>query len=137
MNATRHGVQDRVYCSVGDVYQAPVTVGKTFDIIFWDPPFSRGDVSLRGQTQLERAVWDPGYDGLNQYISQARAFLKPAGRLLMGWNNFFGDGAFLADIASKNDWKIKTYGEAHFPLGPSYQTFLSYELVGRITVAPT
>jgi methylase of polypeptide subunit release factors len=130
-NATRHGVQDRVTCSVGDVYKAPVTAGKTFDIIFWDPPFSRGALSLREHTQLERAVWDPGYEGLIQYLARAREFLKPAGRLLLGWNDFFGDGEFLADIATKNGWYIKTYGEAHFPLGPSYQTFLSYELISQ------
>lgn len=138
-NAERHGVQDRVTCSVGDVYEAPLTAGKTFDVIFWDPPFSRGALSLREHTQLERAVWDPGYEGLNQYISRAREFLKPAGRLLLGWNNFFGDQEFLADIATKNDWHIKTYGEAHFPLGPSYQTFLSYELIphANTTICPT
>lgn len=130
-NAARHGVQDRVSCSVGDVYRAPVTVGKTFDIIFWDPPFSRGDLSLREHTQLERAVWDPGYEGLTQYIARAREFLKPAGRLLLNWSHFFGDSAFLAAIATKHGWHLKTYGEAHFPLGPSYQTFLSYELISH------
>lgn len=113
------------------MYRAPLTAGKTFDIIFWDPPFSRGDISLREHTQLDRAVWDPGYEGLTQYISRAREFLKPEGRLLLGWNNFFGDGEFLSDIATKNGWYIKTYGEAHFPLGPSYQTFLSYELISH------
>jgi methylase of polypeptide subunit release factors len=138
-NAARHGVQERVTCAVGDVYEAPVTVGKTFDVIFWDPPFSRGALSLREHTQLERAVWDPGYEGLTQYISRAREFLKPAGRLLLGWNDFFGDGEFLAHIATKNGWHIKTYGEAHFPLGPSYQTFLSYELISheKATICPT
>jgi methylase of polypeptide subunit release factors len=138
-NAARHSVQDRIICSVGDVYEASVTAGKTFDIIFWDPPFSRGALSLREHTQLERAVWDPGYEGLSQYISRAREFLKPAGRLLLGWNNFFGDSEFLADITTKNGWHIKTYGEAHFPLGPSYQTFLSYELIphAKATICPT
>src|SRR5262249_32961476 len=78
-NAVRHGVQVRVSCAVGDVYSAPVTAGKTFDIIFWDPPFSRGDLALRAHTQLERAVWDPGYEGLTQYVSRAREFLTPTG----------------------------------------------------------
>ena len=139
MNAARHGVLERVSCTVGDVYKASVTAGKTFDIIFWDPPFSRGADSLREHTQLERAVWDPGYEGLTQYIACAREFLKPQGRLLLGWNNFFGDGEFLTDIATKHSWHIKTYGEAHFPLGPSYQTFLSYELISheRATTCPT
>jgi methylase of polypeptide subunit release factors len=130
-NAARHGVQDRVSCAVGDVYSAPVTAGKTFDIIFWDPPFSRGESALREHTQLERAVWDPGYEGLTQYIARAREFLTPTGRLLLGWNHFFGDSAFLTEIATNHGWHIKTYGEAHFPLGPSYQTFLSYELISH------
>jgi methylase of polypeptide subunit release factors len=131
INATLHGVADRVRCAVGDVYTAAVTDGKTFDMIFWDPPFSKGDPSLAASTALERAVWDPDYAGLQQYIARAREFLKPAGRLLLAWNNFFGDGALLEEIATRHGWQLTTYGIAHFPVGPAYLTFLSYELLSQ------
>jgi release factor glutamine methyltransferase len=68
-NAALHGVADRVQCALGDVYRSPVTEARQFDVIFWDPPFSRGDLSLSAKTNLERAVWDPGYSGLTQYIT--------------------------------------------------------------------
>lgn len=138
-NAVLHGVADRVQCAVGDVYVAPVTDGKQFDVIFWDPPFSKGDPSLTTQAGLERAVWDPGYAGLTQYIARAHEFLKPAGRLLLAWNNFFGDGPRLKEIATKHGWYLKIYGMAHFSLGPEYLTFLSYELLshGKTTKCPS
>ena len=69
-NAALHGVADRVNCALGDVFSATVTAGKTFDIIFWDPPFSKGDPALAAYATLERAVWDPDYAGLQQYISR-------------------------------------------------------------------
>lgn len=128
-NAALHGLANRVQCGVGDVYKSPVVKGKQFDVIYWDPPFSRGDLSLRSQSNLERAVWDPGYSGLTQYIAQAREFLKPGGRLLLSWSNFFGDATKLEEIASKHGWRLETYGIAHFPVGPDYMTFLSYELL--------
>ena len=130
-NAALHGVSDRVSCAVGDVYNAPVTEGKKFDVIFWDPPFSKGDLSLSSSTNLERAVWDPGYAGLTQYVARAREFLKPSGRLLLAWNNFFGDERTLKEITDKNGWHLKTYGISHFPVGPQFLTFLSYELVSE------
>jgi len=130
-NAVLHGVADRVRCAVGDVYSAPVTEGKTFDLIFWDPPFSKGDPSLTAHVTLERAVWDPDYAGLTQYIGRAREFLRPAGRLLLAWNNFFGDGERLEEIASKHGWSLKPYGIGHVPAGLTYLTILSYELIAQ------
>jgi len=130
-NADRHGVTNRVSCAVGDVYKSLVTDGKKFDIIFWDPPFSRGDLSLTTQANLERAVWDPGYAGLTQYIARAREFLKPGGRLLLAWNNSFGGEATLKELTARHGWQLKTYGISHFPVGPRFFTFLSYELVPK------
>ena len=130
-NAALHCISDRVSCAVGDVYNSTVAEGKKFDIIFWDPPFSKGDLSLRSRTNLERAVWDPGYAGLTQYISRAQEFLKPAGRLLLAWNNFFGDEKTLKELTAKHGWHLRTYGISHFPVGPQFLTFLSYELVSQ------
>lgn len=127
-NAALHGVAQRVQCAVGDVYNAPVTRGKTFDLIYWDPPLSKGDPALATQTSLERAVWDPDSHGLTQYIARAREFLKPGGRLLLAWNHFFGDGAALASLATQHGWALQAYGSVHFPVGPAYLTFISYEL---------
>lgn len=128
-NAARHGVADRVNCAVGDVYISSVTEGKTFDIVFWDPPFSKGDPSLKTHNTLERAVWDPAYAGLTQYIARAREFLRPDGRILLAWNNFLGDRERLEAIAAQHGWTLKTYGIGHVPWGLKYLTVLSYELI--------
>ena len=130
-NAVRHSVADRVHCTVGDVYTSSLTEGKTFDIIFWDPPFSKGDPSLVVNAALERAVWDPAYEGLTQYISRAREFLKPTGRLLLAWNNVLGDREKLEAIATQHGWFLQTYGIGHVPWGLTYLTVLSYELIAQ------
>jgi len=131
-NAVLHGVSDRVSCAVGDVFNATVTVGKKFDVIFWDPPkICNEDPTLGARTNLERSVYDPEHEGMKQFVARAREFLKPNGRLLISWSNFLGDGAALDGLVSKQGWFLKMYAMAHFPLGPRYITFMSYELIDR------
>jgi hypothetical protein len=57
--------------------------------------------------------------------------MKPGGRLLLTWNDFFGDTNTLKDLAAKHGWRLKLYAMAHFPVGPDYLTFLSYEFVSQ------
>jgi methylase of polypeptide subunit release factors len=130
-NAKLHAVEDRLNAGLGDVYKSDVVGDKQFDIIYWDPPFSRGSDALASNSSLERAVWDPAYAGLTQYITDARQHLKPGGRLLMNWSNFFGDGAFLNKLVAENGWSLRQFAEAHYPLGDptKYVQFLSYELI--------
>lgn len=130
-NAKLHAVEDRLTVGLGDVYKSDVVGNKKFDVIYWDPPFSRGSDALADNESLERAVWDPAYAGLTQYIADARKHLKPGGRIVMNWSNFFGDGAFLNKLIAENGWSLRQCGEAHYPLGDptKYVQFLAYELV--------
>jgi len=138
-NASLHGVSDRVSCAVGDVFDSPVTVGKKFDVIFWDPPKTyNDDPTLCERTNLDRALYDPEHAGMKQFVARASEFLKQNGRLLISWSNFLGEGTALEGLVSKQGWGLKMYAMAHFPLGPRYITFVSYELIDRekITICP-
>ena len=89
-NSERLGLGDRVSVYEGDVYD-PIPAQKAH-AIFWNAPWvsrgrlKQGHVEL---TRVQRSFFDPGYQGLKKYISLARDYLVPDGRLFLG----FGKGA--------------------------------------------
>lgn len=56
-----------------------------FDCIFWNHPFHKGN---NFENIVERASFDPLYEGLESYIRDGHSFLKRNGKLLLGSGNF-------------------------------------------------
>jgi release factor glutamine methyltransferase len=88
-NAARHGVDDRIRFVEGDLY-APLSVSEPFDLIVSNPPYiaSAEIDTLAPDVRLHepRAALDGGPDGLaiiRRLLADARAFLSPAGGLLI------------------------------------------------------
>ncbi len=71
----------------GDLF-APLHQSEKFDTIFWNTP--NGFVETDPATMLERAVFDPQYRYTERFISQAKVWLKPNGRLLIGFSSTLG-----------------------------------------------
>lgn len=65
----------------GDVY-SPINEGEKFDLIFWNVPF---DLTNRELSTLEMSLCDPEYQATKKYLLNAPKYLKPRGRLLMGF----------------------------------------------------
>lgn len=124
-NAKLHRVEDRVEAREGDIYSC-LREGEQFDAIFWNMPFIFIEEDYQYRSVLERALFDPGYQLTQRFISEGRRFLKPHGRLLVGWGDF-GDIPALFALVKTHGYSIREIGR-----GPGREggdvTFILYEL---------
>ncbi|NQV13693.1 MAG: class I SAM-dependent methyltransferase [Parcubacteria group bacterium] len=87
-NVQINGVEDKVTVLQGDIYE-PLTPNSKFDTIYWNTPFGYIDKNQE-ISDLEKAVFDPGYKATHRFVSQARKHLKKDGRLLIGFSTTLG-----------------------------------------------
>jgi release factor glutamine methyltransferase len=110
-NAARHGVAERILFLQGDGFAAVPEAAK-FDLIISNPPYiPTGEIaSLQPEVKDfdPRRALDGGADGLDhgrRLASEAAAFLKPEGRLMLE----FGDGQAecLREILQAQMWVVE------------------------------
>ena len=112
LNFHTYGVKETVY--EGDVFD-PVHPDERFDYIFWNHPFNRGDNPK--EIMLLRAGFDYEYQSLTRYIAEARRYLTPGGRLLLGTGNF-ADLSKVHSIAASHGYRPFLLASKEFPVGP-------------------
>lgn len=113
-NAKLHKVSDRIEVIKSNVYNG-LSKTKKYDSIFWNVPF--GQIKRKRITLLERALYDLGYANLRRYIHQAPRFLKPKGKLYIGFSSNIGDTEVLFDLLRKNNFRWKIIAETSFKMG--------------------
>lgn len=115
LNASRHGLSDRIELFQGDVFDG-LRPEDRFDLVFWNSPFvdpgtgtGTGTDPARVQDEtrelLRQAVFDPGYRAHQRYFAQAGARLTAAGRLLLGFSDL-GDHDALRRLAADAGYRI-------------------------------
>jgi GTP cyclohydrolase II len=109
LNAERLGVGERIEAATGDVLDG-VNNNKRFDSIFWALPFGFLDPGA-SVTLQERQVFDPGYRSIRKFFQTAKEFLKPNGRLLIGFSSDLGHQELLNEYAKQSKIKIKKIAE--------------------------
>lgn len=87
-NAKLNGVDFHILR--GDVYDA-LPEGAMYDIIYFNVPFGYVKTDAKNLSMFERAVFDPGHEGLRKYILGAKEHLKKGGKLLLGYSSTLGD----------------------------------------------
>jgi release factor glutamine methyltransferase len=55
-----------------------------FDLIYWNMPFMPIEEDYNYQNVLERGLFDPGYELTNRFLTQAKDFLNPNGKVILG-----------------------------------------------------
>jgi len=75
-NATLNRVADRIRFLESDVFDA---VDGTFDLMLFDPPFRW----FKARDLLELSTADENYRALTTFMTQARRYLRPRGRILL------------------------------------------------------
>ncbi len=105
-NVMRHGLKRKFKVYEGDVFD-PIAKGERFDTIFWFAPMMHLDMDRRNLSPLEKSVFDPNYEGLRRYLSEARQYLKPNGRLLLGYSPSHGNMDVLNYLAEQNGWEVQ------------------------------
>ena len=103
-NAKMHKVDDIVQIFQGNLY-SPLTEKDKFDTIFWNTPF--GFIKKNKISTLEKAVFDPGYKSTEKFIKGAQKFLKPNGRLLIGFSSTLGHLTKLKELLKKYNYQVK------------------------------
>lgn len=104
-NVMRHEVKGMFKVLEGDIFDS-IAKREKFDTIFWFAPMMHVDMDRRNLSLLEKSVFDPNYEGLRRYLSEAREYLKPNGRLLLGYSPSHGEVDVLRYLAEKNGWEI-------------------------------
>ena len=86
-NIELHNMKGKVEVRQGDLY-VPLELNEKFDTIFWNTPF--GFVESEEISDLEKAVYDPGYKTIERFIKGAKEYLKVGGRILIGFSTTLG-----------------------------------------------
>ena len=75
-NAVRNGVAERITFLESDVFAA---VDGTFDLLLFDPPFRW----FKARDLLELGTADENHRALTTFMTRARQYLRPGGRILL------------------------------------------------------
>ncbi|MDP3794748.1 MAG: methyltransferase [bacterium] len=108
-NARLHGMSGPIEVRHGDLYD-PLSRDERFDLIFWNTPF--GLVGDGVWTNLERAVYDPGYRATERFIKEGKRYLKTGGRLYIGFSSTLGRLDLLRRFAHEAGLRLRLIHEA-------------------------
>lgn len=100
-NAQRHGIDSRTTFFVSDVFEN--VQNSKFDTIYWNVPFCCTDNECIDLFQ--KSVFDYQYKSLDRFISDAKKYLKPEGKLLIGFSNKWGCPDKLIQMLFKNNFR--------------------------------
>ncbi len=106
-NIFRFGLDNKMMALQSDVYDS-LPPGKKFDTIFWNVPFGVVDEEL---SDLEKAVFDQGYESVRRFIVEAKDRLKEGGRLLLGFSTDEGRFELIEKFAKEGGLEIKLLEE--------------------------
>ncbi len=129
INATNHGVADRVDVRQSDVYSA-LKPEEKFDVIYWNMPFSFREPNTALST-LEEAVYDPGFRKHEEFVKGAADHLKAGGILLMGISSTLGNVDVVQKFAQEAGIQFEQVAEMRDPDTPADVDIRFQLLVGR------
>ena len=124
-NAAKHGVTKLVEARQSDVFSKLAATEK-FDTIFWDLPYVYTEANQEQElTLLQRSVSDPGYRHIEMFLADAPKYLKPAGRIIVGFGSN-GDLERFSALVKKNHFAMSKIYEGFNPYreGITYQLYL-------------
>ena len=114
-NAKLHGVENRVYVVLANVFDHEEITGRKFDMIYWYHPW--GGQGTKAGTEIEpimRSFVDPGYQGLRNYLTRGAEHLKESGRLILAFSFSVGSEEKFTEIAKETGWSFKVIEETKF-----------------------
>jgi release factor glutamine methyltransferase len=127
-NAEKHGVADRLEAREGDVF-GPLRPDERFDLVFWNFPFGYVEPGME-LTLLQRSTLDPGYEATRRYVREGPRWLKPGGRLTLGFSETIGRLELVEEIAAAEGMTARVTRRAP-PQPPLPMSFELIELAPR------
>jgi release factor glutamine methyltransferase len=98
-NAARHGVSDRVTALTSDLFEA-LAPAEVLDTVFWNTPFIEAPDNRPYGGQIERAVFDPGYELVRRFFLDVVRHLSARGRVYLGTSEAMGNPAKMLRAAA-------------------------------------
>lgn len=95
-NIALHHMESRIEARESDVFSG-LKPGETFDAILWNLPFGTLPPGSK-LTVPEMALYDPAYAALERFVHGLHRFLKPGGRVYVGFSTSMGDFRRLRQI---------------------------------------
>ena len=86
-NIALHHMEERIEVREGSLYE-PLRADEKFNTIFWNVPYCFTDEN--SISDLEKAVYDPGYRAIEEFIKGAKDHLTETGRVLIGFSTTLG-----------------------------------------------
>ncbi|MBU0476399.1 methyltransferase domain-containing protein [Patescibacteria group bacterium] len=130
INAMINGLEDNIDVRQGDVFE-PLEENEKFDSMFWAHPFHKGNAH---EDIIQRACFDPLFQGLEKYVQDGHRFLSNGGRQLLGSGNF-ADMDDVKEIIGKHECEMHLMHYAHRPFrGKSGElnTYNIYEIKRKV-----
>lgn len=109
LNAERLGLKGRVEALQGDVLDN-IPEEYRFDSIFWALPFGFLDPGTNIDLE-EIQVFDPGYRAIRKFFQTAKKYLKPDGKLLIGFSSCLGHQKLLEQLAKESNINLSKVSE--------------------------
>ena len=104
-NVALNGLQAKIEVRQGDLFAA-VHTGETFDVIVFNIPY----VPWKPETPWQAANFDEGHQLLRRFLTQAKRYLRPGGRVVMTWSDI-GDTAYLHTLLEEQGYAYKVLVE--------------------------
>ena len=100
LNAKKHGLKNKITVSQSDLFQSIPNMQA--DLIIFNPPFTNAKKKIA--SPLDLAVFDPNHRKVDMFLKQAKAYLKPGGKIRIGFSVSVGNPAILKKIFRKNSY---------------------------------
>jgi release factor glutamine methyltransferase len=124
LNVARHNLENVMSVRWGHLFEV-LRIDERFDYIFWAHPFNNWPVPVGDM--LLRSGMDHNYNDFREYVTCARNYLMPGGKLLLGT----GDSADLGsiwDIAVKNRYQMIPIKQEKVPLEEGQPLTIEYRI---------
>lgn len=103
-NIDHYELSQRVKVFESDVFDG-IPDGLKFDSIFWAMPF--GYLDEKEEVDIvDLQTFDPGYRAIKKFFKTAHNYLKPTGRILVGFSHEIGTDELLEKLTQENGFKL-------------------------------
>lgn len=125
LNVRAHALEHKIEVRWSDVFSALSMSDGRFDVLFWNVPFA----DRQPTNVLERSVFDEGYRSIERYISEAKHFLVPTGRLFIGFSDTLGRLDLLEQLWVRHRYCLQKVASRSGSEGRARVSFDLYELI--------
>lgn len=122
-NAQLHHVSNKMKVLQGDMF-SPLKKDDLFDIIFFNIPFCHRNKKTEDLTMLARSLYDPEHDLLYRFLKEGKEYLKPSGKMLLGYSTTHGDVDLMYQWAKEYGWNVTLISK----VGDENKDFITVEM---------